>query len=68
MNMEQELLAKTVEGLTCTAVEKICVLGNIDAQADIHKLREVVEDLIAFWNLDERLLDEFDKQAETSNK
>jgi hypothetical protein len=66
--MEQELLAKTVEGLTCTAVEKICVLGNTDAQADIQKLREVVEDLIAFWDLDEWLLDEFDKQVAKISK
>jgi len=61
-------LAKTVEGLTCTAVEKICVLGNTDAQADIHKLREVVEDLVAFWDLDEKLLNEFDKQVAEISK
>ena len=41
-------------GLIQTAIEKQCVLGD-DAQEDIDKIREIIEDLQMFWNSDESL-------------
>lgn len=61
--METEYLIKeTLKGLLATVKEKICVLGEEDAKEDLKKLREVYEDLILFWGLDEELINEFDEE------
>ena len=49
----------TIQGLTFTALEKKCVLGD-DAKEDIAKIRAMVEDLVYFWDLDERYIEQFD--------
>lgn len=59
MNVDNLILV-TLKGILATATEKICVMGEIDAQVDLKKLREVYEDLIIFWELDERLIEAFD--------
>lgn len=59
------LIKETLQGLLATAVEKVCVLGEEDAKEDLKKLREVYEDLILFWGLDEELIDEFDEKIGT---
>lgn len=56
------LIKETLKGLLATAVEKICVLGEEDAKEDLKKLREVYEDLVLFWGLDEELINEFDEK------
>ena len=56
------LIKETLKGLLATAVEKICVLGEEDAKEDFKKLRDVYEDLVLFWGLDEELIDEFDEK------
>ena len=56
------LIKETLKGILATAVEKICVLGEEDANEDLKKLREVYEDLVLFWGLDEELIDEFDEK------
>lgn len=56
------LIKETLKGLLATAKEKICVLGEEDAKEDLKKLREVYEDLVLFWGLDEKLIDEFDEK------
>ena len=56
------LIKETLKGLLATAVEKICVAGEEDAQEDLKRLREVYEDLVLFWGLDEELIDEFDEK------
>lgn len=43
-----------MQGLIQTAIEKQCVLGN-DANEDIARIREIMEDLQMFWNSDESL-------------
>ncbi len=43
---------ETMLGLIDTAKEKIYVLGAEEAQRDIERIREVMEDLQYFWSLD----------------
>jgi len=64
LNEQNALLKTTIDGLTATAVEKACVLGA-DAMGDINALRKTVADLICFWSLDERHLEEFDQAVQT---
>ena len=59
----ENLIRETLRGLLATAIEKVCVLGEEDAQEDLKKLREVYEELILFWGLDENLIDEFDEKV-----
>jgi len=64
LNMQTEnLIQKTLRGLLATAIEKVCVLGEEYAQEDLKKLREVYEELVLFWGLDENLIDEFDEKV-----
>lgn len=56
------LIKETLKGLIATANEKVFVLGAEDAKEDLKRLREVYEDLILFWGLDEELIDEFDEK------
>lgn len=59
----KNLILKTLIGLLATAIEKVCVIGEEDAQEDLQRLREVYEDLVLFWGLDEKLIDEFDEKV-----
>ncbi|MBK5242066.1 hypothetical protein [Clostridium sp.] len=56
------LIKETLKGLLATGKEKICVAGEDDAKEDLKRLREVYEDLVMFWGLDENLVDEFDEK------
>ena len=56
------LIKETLKGLLATAKEKVCVLGEEDSKEELKKLREVYEDLVLFWGLDEELIDEFDEK------
>jgi hypothetical protein len=58
----ENLIRETLKGLLATAKEKICVLGEGDAKEDLKRLREVYEDLVLFWGLEEELIDEFDEK------
>ncbi|WP_069648974.1 hypothetical protein [Caloranaerobacter ferrireducens] len=57
--MNKWLIRTTLEGLIFTAKEKQCVLGK-DAKEDIKKIKDIYEELVRFWDLDERLIDEFE--------
>ena len=59
----ENLIRETLRGLLDTAIEKVCVLGEEYAQEDLKKLREVYDELILFWGLDENLIDEFDENV-----
>lgn len=59
MDKNQSFIRTTIRGLTFTALEKKCVLGD-DAKDDIVKIRAMVEDLVYFWDLDERYIEQFD--------
>lgn len=62
--METEnLIRETLKGLLVTGIEKVCVLGFEDAKEDLKRLREVYEDLVLFWGLDEQLIEEFDEKV-----
>lgn len=37
--------------------------GVEDAKVDIKQIREMYEELVRFWDLDERLVDEFDMEV-----
>ena len=58
--MNEITMVATTRGLTQTAVEKILVLGREDSKPHVEKLREVLEDMIGFWDFDERLINDFD--------
>ena len=53
--MNKILIKRTIEGLIATAKEKICVLGYKDSQECIRKIKEVYDDMVAFWCLDDNL-------------
>lgn len=57
------LIKETLKGLIATAKEKVFVLGEEDAKEDLKRLREVYEDLVMFWGLEEELIDEFDEKV-----
>lgn len=61
--MSKALIEKTIEGLTATALEKVCVLGREEAGEDIEKLRQVVVELVSFWDMDERYIEQFDMEV-----
>lgn len=64
MTKTQDQILKTLDGLTITAIEKICVLGENDAKSHVQQLKDVYEDLILFWGLDETLLNKFDEKID----
>ena len=58
--MNEITMVATARGLTQTAIEKILVLGIRDSKPHVEKLREVLDDMIGFWDFDERLINDFD--------
>lgn len=54
-----ELISETIWGLTETAIEKKRVLGT-KAKSEIMNIRNVIVDLVHFWNLEERYIKDFD--------
>lgn len=59
----EKLILETLKGLLTTAIEKVCVLGELDAQEDVKQLRDMYVELIRFWTLDEELIDRFDEKV-----
>ena len=55
-----DLIPETIWGLTETAIEKKRVLGA-KAQSEIMNIRNVIVDLVHFWDLEERYIKDFDK-------
>lgn len=62
--MKEFLIKTTLQGLIFTAKEKVCVLGE-EAEDDINQIREMYKELVRFWDLDERYIDEFDREVES---
>ena len=58
--MNEITMVATARVLTQTAIEKILVLGIGDSKPHVEKLREVLDDMIGFWDFDERLINDFD--------
>lgn len=54
-----DLIPETIWGLTETAIEKKRVLGA-KAQSEIMNIRNVIVDLVHFWDLEERYIKDFD--------
>lgn len=63
MMRTEKLILETLKGLLTTAFEKVCVLGELDAQEDVKQLRDMYVELIRFWTLDEELIDTFDEKV-----
>ena len=42
--------------------QKVCVLGEGDAQDDLKQIRDMYIELVRFWDLDEDLIGEFDEK------
>ncbi|KEI05969.1 hypothetical protein [Clostridium botulinum] len=59
--MNRKLLETTLKGLLFTAKEKQCVLGE-NAKEDIKMIKDIYEEIIIFWGLDEELTDEFERE------
>lgn len=57
------LIKLTLYGLIYTAKEKKLVLG-VDAERDISQIRDMYEELVRFWDLDESLMERFDVKIE----
>lgn len=57
-----ELILKTLQGLEATAIKKINDLGVKAAQDDLERIKDMFEELVFFWYLDERLIDEYDEK------
>lgn len=57
-----ELLEQTVKGLIATAVQMVYVHGETDSIPYIQNLREQTSDIIEFWNLNERYVEQFDME------
>lgn len=55
--MTKEQFETMLDGLITAAIEKNCVLGKEDAQDDVSKITEMIEDLEDFWNSDGELSD-----------
>ncbi|WP_425446657.1 hypothetical protein [Dethiothermospora halolimnae] len=62
--MKEWLIKTTLQGLIFTAREKQCVLGE-DAKKDIKQIKEMCEELVRFWDLDEGFIDEFYMEVES---
>ncbi len=60
----KEKMVTTIGGLSDTALEKIMSLGYEEAREDLEKIRNMIDDLVFFWDLDQELLEEFDKRIE----
>ncbi len=56
------LIREALKGLLATAIEKVCVLGEDDAQDDLKQIRDMYVELVRFWDLDEDLIGEFDEK------
>lgn len=61
------LIRETLKGLMATAIEKVCVLGEQDAQDDLKQIRDMYVELVAFWDLDQDLIGEFDEKVTIVN-
>lgn len=59
----KNLIRKTLKGLEATAIEKITVLGVEGARDDLERIKNMVDELVCFWELDESLIDEYDVEV-----
>jgi hypothetical protein len=63
LNLSDSDIAGLVQPtLDWIGIEKICVIGLVDAQEDLKQIRDMYVELVRFWDLDESLVKEFDGQ------
>ena len=58
----ENLIRETLKGLLTTAIEKVCVLGEQDAQEDLKQIRDMYVELVRFWTLGDDLIEAFDEK------
>jgi hypothetical protein len=68
MGMFDEMMMVTLAGLRVTAIEKICAEGLKESKEDIEKVRDVYCEIVRFWKLDKKLIDEFKNRIEQLEK
>lgn len=62
MGMFDEMMMVTLAGLRVTAIEKICASGFKESKDDTEKIRDVYCEIVRFWKLDKKLIDEFENR------
>lgn len=58
--MNEKILLDTLKGLEMTSIEKIKRLGVEDAQDDLERIKDMIDEIVCFWELPESLMDEYD--------
>lgn len=58
----RKIIEQTLKGLELTAVRKINMFGTKAAQDDLDRIKDMVDELVCFWELDENLIDEYDEK------
>lgn len=60
----KEIIKLTLSGLEITAKRKIKVLGVTKAQDDLERIKDMIDELVCFWELEEELMDKYDVEIE----
>ena len=58
--MNEKILLDTLKGLELTSMEKIKRLGVNDAEDDLERIKDMIDEIVCFWDLPEYLMDEYD--------
>ena len=58
--MNEKILLDTLKGLELTSMEKIRRLGVKDAEDDLERIKDMIDEIVCFWELPEYLMDEYD--------
>lgn len=58
--MNEKILLDTLKGLELTSMEKIKRLGVKDAEDDLERIKDMIDEIVCFWELPESLIDEYD--------
>jgi len=58
--MNEKILLDTLKGLELTSMEKIKRLGVRDAEDDLERIKDMIDEIVCFWELPESLIDEYD--------
>jgi hypothetical protein len=60
----KKLILQTLKGLEITAIEKIKIIGPEAASDDLDRIKDMVDELVCFWGLDEQMMDDYDDKIQ----
>lgn len=66
--MNEKILLDTLKGLELTSMEKIKRLGVEDAEDDLERIKDMIDEIVCFWELPESLMDEYDDRIKFAKK